>query len=191
MSKFTLKSRKRIEKDRAEAEEVRGIAEKIRSDLPFQEFDEVCNNQTILKALSFYRLILEQEADDIERALDCGDEYGNLRSHSEKEILEGCISLMQEVVGQVQRNLLAADIDIHEPEKDEAGDYIDDEDGTEWWQHWFRSNITYRHIVNRLFLWGTEHSGGTSTCAKCRELGVNPSKEADIGFDPEITEDYY
>ena len=50
MSNFTLKSRKRIEKDRAEAEEVRGIAEKIRSDLPFQEFDEVCNNQTILKA---------------------------------------------------------------------------------------------------------------------------------------------
>lgn len=31
--------------------------------------------------------------------------------------------------------------------------------------------------VQMILLWGTDHSGSTSSCAKCRELGVDPDNK--------------
>ena len=78
-----------------------------------------------------------------------------LESHDEKRILECCISLMQEMVNEF----------------------------TEWyrWQHGedaieeldeqerFCFRKSYFRIVQELFLLGTNHSGGTSTRAKCEQ----------------------
>lgn len=82
----------------------------------------------------------------------------HIESHSEKQILEGCISLIQEMV-------------------DGFRDYLDyighDEPECEEEKQPFC--MSYFHIVNRLFLWHTRHSGGTSTRAKCHELGIDDS----------------
>ncbi|MGN0362958.1 MAG: hypothetical protein ACI4ET_08985 [Bilifractor sp.] len=190
-SEFTKKGYEKAERLKAEAISAQTFSDRMEHSGSIRIQKDSAEGQLLLSALKSFREQRVSEAEDIKLALDCGDEYGNLRSHSEKEILDGCLSLMQEVVEDVQRNLLASDIDIHEPKKDENGCYLDDPDGTEWWQHWFSSNISYQKIVNRLFLWGTTHSGGTSTYAKCRELGVEPSHTDWIEFNPEITEDNY
>ena len=39
----------------------------------------------------------------------------------------------------------------------------------------FQVELSYFHIVNRLLLWETSHSGGTSTREKCDELGFDSS----------------
>lgn len=86
-----------------------------------------------------------------------------LESHDEKHILECCISLMQELVNEF----------------------------AEWyrWQHGedaimkldaeerFCFRKSYFYIVQKLFLLGTNHSGGTSTRAKCEQLGVDSAEE--------------
>lgn len=41
-------------------------------------------------------------------------------------------------------------------------------------------DFSLSHIVNRLFLWNTFHSGGTSTAAKCRELGADPCDKKEV-----------
>lgn len=94
-----------------------------------------------------------------------------LESHDEKHILECCINLMQEVVNEF----------------------------TEWyrWQHGedaidelneeerFCFRKSYFRIVQELFLVGTNHSGGTSTRAKCEQLGVDSSEEIEFDWSDE------
>ena len=87
------------------------------------------------------------------------NEKMDLSSQSEKEILEGCIALMQEMCDYFREYL----------------DYIDfkpeyEEEKKPFW-------MSYFHIVNRLFLWHTRHRGGTSTRAKCAELGIDDSSK--------------
>ena len=79
-----------------------------------------------------------------------------IESHSEAEILKGCIALMQELTGCFEEYLDCMGI---KPESDEER---------------FCVNFTHFHIVQRLFLWTTYHSGGTSTSEKCNELGLEP-----------------
>jgi len=81
------------------------------------------------------------------------------KSHSEKQILEGCISLMQEMCDYFREYL----------------DYIDFEPEYEEEKQPFC--MSYFHIVNRLFLWHTSHSGGNSTRTKCAELGIDDSSK--------------
>lgn len=80
-------------------------------------------------------------------------------SHSEKEILKGCIALIDEMVGYFKDYLDFVD---YVPESEEEK---------------MPFVMSYFHIVNRLFLWHTKHSGGTSTRAKCHELGIEDSSE--------------
>lgn len=90
-----------------------------------------------------------------------------LESHDEKHILECCISLMQEVVNE-----------FAEWYRWQHGeDAIKELDAEE--RFCFRKS--YFCIVQELFLLGTHHSGGTSTRAKCEQLGVDSSEE--IKFD--------
>lgn len=84
-------------------------------------------------------------------------------SHSEKEILKCCIQLMHELVGDFQEwyEFIHGEDAVRELPEDER----------------FVVNKTYFHIVNKLFLWTTTHSGGGSTITKCAELGIEDSSE--------------
>ena len=95
----------------------------------------------------------------------------NTSSHSERDILDGCIALMQELTDSFREYL----------------DYIDalpDKDDEGCW-----TSMSYFEIVQRLFLWNTSHSGGTSTGMKCAELGVDSSKRVRFSFYAEDEED--
>ena len=93
-------------------------------------------------------------------------------SHSETEIYKGCKALMQEMVDSFAEWYKF----VH---GDEAINQLDDEE-------MFCVNITPFHIVQRLFLWNTRHSGGTSTRAKCRQIGIKDSFcDLEFGFERE------
>jgi len=80
-------------------------------------------------------------------------------SHSEREILKGCISLMQGLVDSFKEYL------------DFVGFVPDGEEEK------LSLSMTYFGIVQRLFLWSTSHSGGTSTHMKCEALGIEDASE--------------
>lgn len=82
---------------------------------------------------------------------------GHIESHSDTEIVNGCISLMQELTGYFEDYLDFMNII---PENEEER---------------FRVDFSYFHIVQRLMLWKTSHSGGASTAQKCNELGFDSS----------------
>lgn len=100
---------------------------------------------------------VEKEKDDKE-----------LESHDEKHILKYCISLMWELVGKFE----------------EWYEYVHGEDAIKELdeQERFCYRMTYFNIVQELFLFGTSHSGGTSTRAKCEQLGVDSSDEIEFSF---------
>ena len=90
-----------------------------------------------------------------------------LESHDEKHILECCISLMQEMVNEFAEW-------YRWKHGEDAIKELDEEE-----RFCFRKS--HFCIVQELFLSGTHHSGGTSTRAKCEQLGVDSSEE--IEFD--------
>lgn len=86
-------------------------------------------------------------------------------SHSEKEIVEGCITLMQWLTGKFKEYLEFVGF---EPECEEER---------------FSVNFYMSEIVRTLLLSGTSHSGGTSTAQKCKELGFDYSKIIEFDFE--------
>lgn len=81
-------------------------------------------------------------------------------SHSERDILEGCIDLLDDMACKFREYLDFIDF---EPEsEEEKAPFV----------------MSYFHIVNRLFLWKTGHCGGTSTRMKCRELGIDDASKS-------------
>ena len=91
-----------------------------------------------------------------------------LESHDEKHILKYCISLMQELV-----------------EKFEGWyEYVHGEDAIRELDEVerFCYRMSYFSIVQKLFLLRTSHSGGTSTIAKCKQLGVDWSDGIEFSF---------
>ena len=75
-------------------------------------------------------------------------------SHSEAAILRGCIALMQNLMGRFEEYLDF--IDFHPDNEEEL----------------FCTEFYMTEIVERLFLWETRHSGGTSQHMKLTALGV-------------------
>ena len=100
---------------------------------------------------------------------DCKDK--ELESHEEKYILHYCISLMQELVGYFEEwyRWVHGENAIEEMSEEER----------------FCYNMSYFHIVQELFLFRTYHSGGTSTMAKCKQLGVDSSENVEFKFEEE------
>lgn len=86
-----------------------------------------------------------------------------LESHDEKRILECCISLMQEMVNE-----------FAEWYRWQHGEDVIEELDEE---NRFCFKKSYFSIVQELFLSGTHHSGGTSTRAKCEQLGVDSAEK--------------
>lgn len=112
---------------------------------------------------------LKDLADELEK------ENNKVQSHSEEQILKNCIGLMQELVSDFAEwyKLVHGDDAIAE---------LDDEEK-------FCIRKTYFSIVQRLFLWGTHHSGGNSTRQKCSELGIDDwSNDIEFGFEIEESE---
>lgn len=94
-----------------------------------------------------------------------------LESHDEKHILECCISLMQEMVNEFAEwyRWQHGEDAIEELDKEER----------------FCFRKSYFRIVQELFLLGTNHSGGTSTRAKCEQLGVDSAEEIEFDWSDE------
>lgn len=91
-----------------------------------------------------------------------------LESHDEKYILKYCISLMQELVGKFEEwyEYVHGEDAIRELDEEER----------------FYYRMSYFSIVQELFLFRTSHSGGTSTRAKCKQLGVDWSDGIEFSF---------
>lgn len=105
-----------------------------------------------------------------------GFKVSEVPSHSESEIYKGCLALMQELVD-----------DFMEWYKWQHGeDAIEELDEEEM----FCVRKTPFHIVQRLFLWGTHHSGGCSTRSKCSQLGIKDwSDDIEFCFEKENEEE--
>jgi hypothetical protein len=82
-------------------------------------------------------------------------------SHSEKDIVESCIELMEDVHANMMEYM-----EMMEVEHTEGIPTL---------------TYNYFQIVKRLLLGRTRHGGGTSTTAKCRQLGIDPYGEIIIG----------
>lgn len=90
-------------------------------------------------------------------------------SHSDKHILMACISLIDGV--------LNSEYGIYQQLADDDFDFKEFE---ERWGCKLGFSYSYFELVQRLFLFHTTHSGGTSTHAKCRELGVDAGEAVDF-----------
>ena len=124
--------------------------------------------KSILQALEENRRYREiGTLEECRAAMEKQNVNKELESHDEKHILECCISLMQEVVDE-----------FAEWYRWQYGEDAIEELGEE---ERFCFRKSYFRIVQELFLLCTNHSGGTSTRAKCEQLGVDSSEE--IEFD--------
>ena len=96
-------------------------------------------------------------------------------NHSDKEILKECINLMNELVDDFARwyEYVNGEGSIEELDEEER----------------FCVRKSYFEIVQRLFLFHTNHSGGTSTTKKCHELEVDWSRDIEFAFEEEIEEE--
>ena len=129
------------------------------------------------------RILTNEDARDWEeyRAIgtpeECGDAVEKqkaskeLESHDEKHILKSCISLMQEMVNEFAEW-------YRWQHGEDAIEELDEEE-----RFCFRKS--YFSIVQELFLIGTNHSGGTSTRAKCEQLGVDSAEEIEFDWSDE------
>lgn len=98
----------------------------------------------------------------------------SLSSHSERDIVLGCISLINEV--------LNGEFAIFEQLEADGFDFDEYREKSECELGF---SLTYFEIVQRLLLYHTSHSGGTSTRAKCRELGFDPNQCVEFQRDME------
>lgn len=89
-------------------------------------------------------------------------ETSHVTSHSERCILEGCITLMQDMFSVIQQ-LLEFGFTPEEIFED------DDHEG----HYHYSYAVPMEEIVRKLFLSHTGHSGMTSCMQKLRELGYN------------------
>lgn len=88
-----------------------------------------------------------------------------LTSHSEKEIVNGCIALMQSVHQNMLEYMEIMGFEYDVKNKEEIPQF----------------RYSYFEIIQRLLLKGTSYGGGTSTKKKCEQLGLDSYEEIIIG----------
>lgn len=169
-----------IEKSEAKSTVIQRLYDRIllyeHSDGPWKQPELSENDFKVIKAaLLQYQCSLLTVANDRKTALEHGSEDGNLQSQPEEKIVQCCLGLMQELVD----HFMGWYDWIHG--EGAAAQLPEDER--------FCYNYTYFHIVQRLLFWNTHHSGGTSTRAKCSQLGLDPEKYIEFGFDIEDEEE--
>ena len=94
-----------------------------------------------------------------------------LESHDEKHILKSCLGLMQDMVDEFAEW-------YRWQHGEDSIEKLDEEER-------FCIRKTYFRIVKELFLSHTNHSGGTSTRAKCKQLGVDWGEEIEFDWSDE------
>lgn len=140
------------------------------SPLVYKGREEKANTMLVMvEELKQYRAIGTVE--ECRAAMEKQNVNKELESHDEKHILECCISLMQEVVNEFAEW-------YRWQHGEDAIEKLDEEE-----RFCFRKS--YFRIVQELFLVGTNHSGGTSTRAKCEQLGVDSSEEIEFDWSDE------
>lgn len=122
-----------------------------------------------LEELKQYRAIGTPE--ECQEAMEKQNVNKEFESHDEKHTLECCISLMQEMVNEFAEW-------YRWQHGEDAIEELDEEE-----RFCFRKS--YFSIVQELFLIGTNHSGGTSTRAKCEQLGVDSAEEIEFDWSDE------
>ncbi len=122
-----------------------------------------------LEELQQYRTIGTPE--ECRSAMEKQNVNKELESHDETHTLECCISLMHELVNEFAEW-------YRWQHGEDAIEKLDKEE-----RFCFRKS--YFRIVQKLFLFGTSHSGGTSTRAKCEQLGVDSSEEIEFDWSDE------
>lgn len=90
--------------------------------------------------------------------------HTGVESHSERDIVDGCITLMKNMWKEFIDYLDYMEVDYD----------LDDMPS-------FR--FSYFYIVQQLLLLHTNHSGGTSTRQKCDELGLEWSRSIEFRID--------
>ena len=95
-----------------------------------------------------------------------------LESHDEKHILKSCLGLMQDMVDEFAEW-------YRWQHGEDSIEKLDEEER-------FCIRKTYFLIVKKLFLLHTNHSGGTSTRAKCKQLGVDWGEEIEFDWSDEL-----
>ena len=94
-----------------------------------------------------------------------------LESHDEKNILKSCLGIMQDMVDEFAEW-------YRWQHGEDSIEKLDEEER-------FCIRKTYFRIVQELFLLHTNHSGGTSTRAKCEKLGVDSAEEIEFNWSDE------
>ena len=134
-----------------------------------QFFEGIDSAIKALEEVQQYRTIGTPE--ECQTAMEQQNVNKELESHDEKQTLECCISLMQEMVNEFAEW-------YRWQHGEDAIEELDEEE-----RFCFRKS--YFSIVQELFLIGTNHSGGTSTRAKCEQLGVDSAEEIEFDWSDE------
>ena len=90
-----------------------------------------------------------------------------LEKHTDRQIYDGCIYLMQEMVGYFREYLGYLGIDVDKIDEDEQ----------------FAVGIPNTAIVRWLFLVHTRNSGGTSTRELCEQMGIDSGEYVKFEFE--------
>ena len=122
-----------------------------------------------LEELKAYRAIGTLE--ECREAVDKQKYDKELESHDEKHILKSCLGLMQDMVDEFAEW-------YRWQHGEDSIEKLDEEER-------FCIRKTYFRIVKELFLLHTNHSGGTSTRAKCKQLGVDWGEEIEFDWSDE------
>ena len=134
-----------------------------------KDYEKPCRQVLLLEEVKQYRAIGTLE--ECRAAMEKQNVNKELESHDEKHTLECCISLMQEMVNEFAEW-------YRWQHGEDAIEELDEEE-----RFCFRKS--YFSIVQELFLIGTNHSGGTSTRAKCEQLGVDSAEEIEFDWSDE------
>ena len=141
------------------------------NDCKFTEDDYKANEMAIqaLEEVQQYRTIGTPE--ECRAAVEKRKVDKELESHDEKHILKSCIGLMQDMVDEFAEW-------YRWQHGEDSIEKLDEEER-------FCIRKMYFRIVKELFLLHTNHSGGTSTIAKCKQLGVDWGEEIEFDWSDE------
>lgn len=140
------------------------IFDEIRAEIKMYEADcrlqgdtdecEKCNSNVFG---SVYRIINKYKAAEELR----------MEKHTEKQIYDGCIHLMQKMVDYFQEYIEYLGYDLDKLDEDER----------------FAVEMSNMEIVRKLFLLNTRNSGGCSIRDFCEKLGVDPYEGVKFEFE--------
>jgi hypothetical protein len=105
--------------------------------------------------------------EDMQEIVDKKVKEQEMEKHTDRQIYDGCIRLMERMVDYFQEYLEYLGYDLDKLDEDER----------------FAVGISNMEIVRYLFLYSTRNSGGCSTRDFCEKLGIDPYKSVKFELD--------